>query len=156
MNSPHDAPIDQALAYRLHRTNRMLLTHLGRFLDAHHSDLGPEQFFIVMKLHEAGPLAQNALVEVALDDGPNVSRLVERLVRAGLVERAEDPTDRRARVLELTQDGHALADRLRDDVAEERRIVFEGISDRALATLASVLDRVDANLRTALADARRD
>ncbi len=155
-DSPHHSPIEQALAYRLHRSNRLLLTHLGRFLDAHDSELTPEKFFIVMKLHETGPLSQSALVEVALDDGPNVSRLVERLVVAGFVERTEDPDDRRARVLALTRQGKARARRLAGDVRAEREIVFAGVSDSDLATLTSVLDQVDANLRPVLADRSGD
>ena len=55
----HVSPIEDALAYQIHRTNRLLLTHLGRFLESHGTELSPEKFFIVMKLHEAGPLPQS-------------------------------------------------------------------------------------------------
>jgi len=146
----HGSTIEDAYAYRIHRTNRLLSTHLARFLAGRSSELTPEKFFILMKLHEAGPLPQNALIDVTLGDGPNVSRLVERLVVSGLVERAEDPNDRRARVLELTAEGSALARRLADDVVDERRVVFAGVSEHDLDTLGAVLDRLDANLRPSL------
>jgi DNA-binding MarR family transcriptional regulator len=146
----HQSPIEEAVAYRIHRTNRLLLTHLARFLDSHSGELSPEKYFIVMKLHEAGPLPQSELVEVALDDGPNVSRLVERLVTAGLVQRTENPSDRRARVLDLTAEGRSLARRLEADIADERGIVFDRISDRDLDALKSVLDQLVANIRPAL------
>lgn len=142
--------IDEAVAYRVHQTNRLLLTHLGRFLDSHNGDLSPEKYFIVSKLGQAGPMAQNELVEVALDDGPNVSRLVERLVKAGLVERTENPNDRRARVLDLTADGRTLAARIESGVVEERQRVFNGISDEDLKTFNSVLDQINANVRPSL------
>lgn len=146
----HVSRIEEAVAYRIHRTNRLLLTHLGRFLDTHGADLTPEKYFIIMKLHETGPLPQNDLVEVALDDGPNVSRLIERLVATGLVERTEDPTDRRARVIELTTAGRTLANRLAADTPEERRVVFDGITHNDLDALTKILDRLDHNLRPAL------
>lgn len=148
--NPKPAPIEQAVAYRIHQTNRLLLTHLGRFLDSHGADLTPEKYFIIMKLHEAGPLAQGELVEVALDDGPNVSRLVDRLVKADLIERTENPTDRRARVLELTAEGQALAGRIDGEVQRVRDTVFEGITAAELAAFNAVLDRVNANVRPAL------
>lgn len=40
------------------------------------------------------------------------SQLLDRLVRRGLVRRAEDPDDRRFKRLELTEDGERLASRI--------------------------------------------
>jgi DNA-binding MarR family transcriptional regulator len=40
---------------------------------------------------------------------PSVSRAVDGLVKRGLVARAEDPADRRQRLLTLTEDGRALS-----------------------------------------------
>ena len=49
---------------------------------------------------------------VLLDsDLPGASRIATRLVREGLIDRREDPDDRRARLLTLTQAGRALIDR---------------------------------------------
>ena len=42
----------------------------------------------------------------------NLSRLAERLVSAGLVERCECPNDRRGQVLKITPEGRALRDRM--------------------------------------------
>lgn len=146
----HDSTIENAVAYQLHRTNRLLLTHLGRFLETHHSELTPETYFIVMKLYETGSLAQNELVEVALEDGPNVSRLVERLVKTGLVERREHPNDRRARLLELTAEGKSLAERVKSDQPGAREALFAGITESEIETVRSVLDRLNENARPML------
>lgn len=56
----------------------------------------------------------------------NATRLVERLVVAGLLDRRTDPADRRTLVLELTSEGQALVDRVMDD----RRSVISRILDR--------------------------
>lgn len=49
---------------------------------------------------------------VLLDaDLPAASRVASRLVTEGLVDRQEDPDDRRARLLTLTAEGRALIDR---------------------------------------------
>jgi DNA-binding MarR family transcriptional regulator len=47
----------------------------------------------------------------------NATRISEKLVRAGLVERSEDPTDRRFVTLSLTGEGERLVER----VIEHRR-----------------------------------
>jgi DNA-binding MarR family transcriptional regulator len=56
----------------------------------------------------------------------NATRLVERLVVAGLLDRRDDPTDRRNLVLELTPEGH----RLLEQVMEHRRVAITEILDR--------------------------
>jgi DNA-binding MarR family transcriptional regulator len=56
----------------------------------------------------------------------NATRAVDRLVAAGLLDRREDPTDRRNLVLELTAKGDDLVER----VMEERRLAIGAILDR--------------------------
>lgn len=147
----HDSPrLDDAVAYRIHRTNRLLLTHLGRFLETSRHGLTPEKWFILARLRQDGPLRQVELTEPALEDAPNVSRLVESLVEAKLVERQPDPGDRRSRVLSLSADGTALAHELHERAVLERRRVFDGFSSADLKTLTETLDRLDANVRPTL------
>ncbi len=142
--------LDDAVAFRLHRTNRLLLTHLSRFLGSRTRGVSPEKWFVLARLRESGPLHQVRLTDPALVDAPNISRLVDSLVRSGLVERHADPTDRRSRVLQLTAEGRELTDDLLAAVVEERRRVFDGFSDSELATLTTALDRLDGNVRALL------
>lgn len=69
----------------------------------------------------------------------NATRLVERLVVAGLVDRRDDPADRRNLVLELSAAGYDLVNRVMDD----RRVAIGRILDRMPAAsrreLVSVL-----------------
>jgi len=55
------------------------------------------------------------LVAVAAGLGvssPNASRICDRLLKAGMLDRTEDPHDRRHVTLTLTSDGEALIDRV--------------------------------------------
>lgn len=56
----------------------------------------------------------------------NATRTVDRLVTAGLLDRSDDPTDRRNLVLELTPEGHELVKRVMND----RRAAIADILDR--------------------------
>ena len=56
--------------------------------------------------------------------------------RADLVQRTEDPTDRRAKVLSLTEEGRALANSIEDELIRLCRDVFGDIDPADLeATL---------------------
>jgi MarR family transcriptional regulator for hemolysin len=52
-------------------------------------------------------IRQNALAEELGVEGPSLVRLLDRLVEDGLVERREDPADRRAKTVHLTSAGQA-------------------------------------------------
>ena len=69
------------------------------------------------------------------------SRLVDGLVRRGLVERTEHPDDRRTRALALSPDGDALLRRLERTRAEAQLSLAAQLSesDRALVARAMAL-----------------
>ncbi len=97
-----------------------------------------------LKRHESirqGPLAD--LIEV---EPITLSRMVDRLAEAGLVERHADPTDRRAWQLYLTPRAHALLGDMRrttDTLTEE---ATEGLSAAERDQLIALVGRVRCNL----------
>jgi DNA-binding MarR family transcriptional regulator len=153
VNRHASADLDEALAFRIHRTNRLLRTHLGRFLELHEPGLSPEQWFLMARIAQHGPVRQVALAEPVLGDPPNVSRLIDALVERGYVARSPDPADRRSWLVSLTALGRRRADRVLRRVVSERQLVFDGLTERELAAMVSTLDRIDDNLRALLADA---
>jgi DNA-binding MarR family transcriptional regulator len=73
-----------------------------------------------------GPMRPTALSEVLATGASHVSKIVRRLENDGLVERATDPSDRRATLVSLTDAGeeaargvYALGDRMIAEVLDE-------------------------------------
>src|SRR3546814_469167 len=88
-----------------------------------------------------GPLAE--LIEV---EPITLSRMVDRLAEAELVERRADPTDRRAWLLHLTPRARTLLDdmrRMTDRLAEE---ATEGLSEAERSQLIALVGRVRCKL----------
>lgn len=144
--------LEDAVAFRIHRANRLLLTHLSRFLEMSDRNLTPEKWFLLARIHQDQPVRQVDLTEPALEDAPNVSRLVESLVTADLVSRDTDPVDRRSRILSVTPSGRELCEELNERVVIERLRVFDGFSEAELTALTDALDRLESNVRTALSN----
>jgi DNA-binding MarR family transcriptional regulator len=68
--------------------------------------LTPSQSEVLRILHDHEPLTLTGLGELLVcESGTNPSRLVDRLVAAGLVERTTATDDRRQVTLTLTEDG---------------------------------------------------
>jgi DNA-binding MarR family transcriptional regulator len=73
-------------------------------------------------------------------------RMVDRLEKAGLVERRDDPCDRRTWRLYLTEAADCQMGRLADFAEGVFHEALAGFSDSEHATLLALLDRVRANL----------
>jgi MarR family transcriptional regulator for hemolysin len=76
-----------------------------------------------------GEPRQNALAEAIGIEGPTLVRLLDQLCSANLVVRQEDPTDRRAKILRLTETGAAVVAAIETEFAALRERVFAGVSD---------------------------
>lgn len=128
------------------RTNRRLSETLGRELE---QSVGiPLVFFDVLIHVAAAPetrLTMSRLsTDVALTTG-GVTRLVDRMVDAGLVERQNCPNDRRSIHVVLTPEGQAVlgqAVAAHVDGIERHLMAHLNVSDRAdlVRVLSKVLD----------------
>lgn len=97
-----------------------------------------------LKRHEGirqGPLAE--LIEV---EPITLSRMVDRLVEAELVERRADPADRRAWQLYLTPRAVELLNGMRPIADALTAEAIEGLSPAEIDQLLGLVERVRANL----------
>lgn len=151
MNSRR-APLrpDETLGYLLSDIVRLMTARFDARARAH--GITRAQWSLVAALVRAEGASQAQLAEVLQVTPMAIGRLVDRMEKAGWVERRSEPGDRRAHRLYLTERAHAVRPRLRLlsasteeealaglDEAERRSLVAElaGIRSR-LAQLAPV------------------
>ncbi|MEN4922905.1 MarR family transcriptional regulator [Achromobacter spanius] len=99
---------------------------------------------------------QGALAEALGVEGPSLVRVLDQLVAAGLMERREDPHDRRARTLHLTDAGQALRAQVEDVLVELRRRIFNGVSESDLEACQRVFETLKVSLGRSGAGAQED
>lgn len=87
---------------------------------------------------------QGELAEEIGIEGPSLVRLIDLLAAEGLVERQEDPTDRRAKILQITPLGEAKVEETLKVLRRVRAELYKGISADELATTFDVLRRIEA------------
>ena len=73
-----------------------------------HEDMSPPHFEIVKTLEEAGTLHITEIGERLQIPGPQLTRLMDRLVGLGIIERQTDPADRRTINVRLTGRGRSV------------------------------------------------
>jgi DNA-binding MarR family transcriptional regulator len=87
------------------------------------------------------PMSMRELADALVIDPPNATTLVDDLERLGLVTRGPHPTDRRAKLVELTTKGKALA-RKANDILATPPPALTALSDEDLESMRAILERV--------------
>jgi MarR family transcriptional regulator for hemolysin len=72
-------------------------------------------------------------------EASSLVRLVDHLIESGLLERRDDPQDRRAKILELTVEGKKTADLMEQALIPFRRELFSGVARADVETCLRVL-----------------
>jgi DNA-binding MarR family transcriptional regulator len=99
-------------------------------------DLTPQQVGLLRMLDE--PMSMRAYAEDLSCDPSNVTGLIDRAERLGLVERLPDPLDRRVRMLTLTAKGRSTRTRVNGDLASGLAGAL-GVSANDASQLAGLL-----------------
>jgi MarR family transcriptional regulator for hemolysin len=76
-------------------------------------------------------------------EGPSLVRLLDQLETLKLVVRRDDPTDRRAKGLWLTEEGERLAARMEDVLDTLRARILRDVADADLEAAIRVLQAFD-------------
>ncbi|BAV72223.1 MarR family transcriptional regulator [Pseudomonas chlororaphis subsp. aurantiaca] len=82
---------------------------------------------------------QVTVAQAAGMESPSLVRLLDQLCSAGYVCRTEDPHDRRARCLSLTDTGRELVQSVEGELVRLRREVLEGITAADLEAALKVI-----------------
>ena len=138
-----------ALVGRLLRAGHLADRELARGLAGH--GLQPGWFDLLAALRRAGrpyELNPTDLMAATMLSSGGITKRLDRLVEAGLVERRPDPGDRRGTLVRLTRTGRAVIDRaIETHVANEERLLRVLSSagkrrlDRLLRRLLTGLDK---------------
>jgi MarR family transcriptional regulator, transcriptional regulator for hemolysin len=80
-------------------------------------------------------------------EGPSLVRLLDTLNAKGMLQRAEDPTDRRAKLLSLTPEGLAVVGRIRQTVQALELELMEPFNDDEIACVANFILKLERTIK---------
>ena len=108
-----------------------------------HPGLDAASYALLVHLFHTGPVRAAEIVELTGLDKSTVSRQIARLEDLELLERAVDLADGRARIVQLTQNGH---DRLEAVRMARRQLLWEKLDSwtaEDMRTLSTLLGRLN-------------
>jgi DNA-binding MarR family transcriptional regulator len=145
---PHAQALERrkalALVQRIAADIRLLAAHSAERFGIHVTD-----FYVLLLLYRAGPgctVPVGSLQKALGFTSGGMTRRLDRMEQAELVERVHDPADRRAWLARLTRNGRALAAKIRSARASQLQDAYRELSDAEWRTLSQLLARIGSRL----------
>jgi len=88
------------------------------------------------------------IAERMIDRAPDVTRRIDALVKAGLVERDRSDEDRRVVLTRITKKGLALLEKMHPEMVAREQKLLESIPDQDLAELTRVCEQLLAAMQS--------
>jgi DNA-binding MarR family transcriptional regulator len=104
--------------------------------------LSVAQFYTLDAVGMQGQLTLNELADTLYITPSTASRTVDELVRKGLVERCQDPTDRRAVCLSLTPLGQELFEALRQHLIQRQLAILQQLDADSRRDVLTALQKL--------------
>lgn len=109
-----------------------------------------EQWTVLKQLSFVEHLTQKALAEKADKDQATLTKILDLLEKRDLVKRLPNPDDRRSYLIEITNEGRVLTEKVLPHVENLYTTIFEGISEEKLRSFVSVLQDIQLNVKNKL------
>ncbi|MFC1485767.1 MarR family winged helix-turn-helix transcriptional regulator [Candidatus Latescibacterota bacterium] len=108
------------------------------------------QFNILMLLKyqsKDGKISQTGLSHMLLVRRPNVTGLIDRMEKLGLIRRVADPVDRRVNYIEMTKKGAKIVEKLHSIYYRRLDEVMSVLPEHAYDNLCGYLESIRKNMK---------
>lgn len=138
------APLDKYFSYAVAAAHRKLHTHLNGQLRAF--GIQVETWRILETLDQTDGLTMSGLAEIVLMNPPAMTKLVDRMVADGLVQRQIGIEDQRRVTLILTDMGAELVLNVRLPASEQNDAILAQLGPEKVKLIHEALEILDQNL----------
>ena len=132
-------------SFRLGALSRDLARYFNSRLAEYNLTIGQALVLYQLLDNEKSPIKD--IASVLELDSPSVSRLIDKLYKDGLVERVEDPDDRRALNISLTAKGIEAAKKALKISADFNELIKKTVGNKDYSSLELSLNKIKNLLR---------
>jgi MarR family transcriptional regulator for hemolysin len=145
---------ERNIGFLLHDVARLMRKRFEQ--NARDLGLTRSQCQVLAHLSRHEGIQQGSLAEILEVEPITLTRILDRLEEAGLVERGAHPTDRRVRLLRLTKRAHPMLNEIFAIGAITRSEALDGVAEAERDRLFGILASMKANLLGKAASANGD
>ena len=138
--------LDQSAGYLINMTALLLKREFNSAIKNNSIDVTPEQWAILNRLNEKSGLTQKEVARLTFKDNANITRMVDKLEKKGLVTRQADLNDRRTWNLSITKKGIEIRDLVEPLAVDILNKISKGISKSEMESYNYISKKIIDNL----------
>jgi MarR family transcriptional regulator for hemolysin len=139
MSDLPESPLGERFSAAVHNTARGWRLLIDKQLK--HLGIGQAGWMTIAMIAKSGaPMSQRALADLVGVEGPSMVSMLDRLEREGFVTRAPCPTDRRVKLVHLTEAGTTLYQQVREQAQAVRTALLGDIDPDQLKAATELLE----------------
>lgn len=142
----NDYNLKKSLGFKLDRASRLTTLNFNKNLKENNIILTAEQWGIINFLLEEDGINQNQIGKLINKDHTCVSRLIDTLIKKGIINKEISLEDKRVNLIYLTKAGKELQNKAADTVRHSLDKVFKNVSEEEKEIFSIVLDKIIKNL----------
>ena len=137
---PARSPSLNSVGFLMNRAQMRLREGIVAALEG--TGLQPGHLAVLGTLTDCGSMSQRALGELSHIEKSSMVLIIDSLERAGWVRRGRDPNDRRAHLVQMTEDGVRRFESLGQRLVEAQEGFLHALSQRERALLIDLLKQL--------------
>ncbi len=141
---------EQCIFYHLAKTNQTGSKVWGKAMSGF--SVTATQGMVLNFLHDGDRITSKELGDRTMLDSATLTGILDRLEKAGLVERLQHPTDRRAITVALTIKGQSVAKKTYAEIERANEVFLKCLSKKEQVSLKSMLEKIRDHSDQALSD----
>ena len=136
---------NKRIGFLLERTTRIAKLSFTKAFKNLGVDITPEQWIVIDTVNKNGTMSQKSIGQLSFKNAPTISRIIDNLVKKGLVDRTGEKGDRRKTSISITSEGAELIGLCQAEIDRLRNLSWEGLSDTDYEEFTRILDKIFEN-----------
>ena len=127
-----------------------LIVHMNRYAKTysksamHNSDFSTQDEFVyLINLRAFGPMTKMELIKKNIQEKPAGMQIINRLIQQGWIKQQDSETDKRSKILRITNKGLKALDNQMDNIRHATRIVTGNLTHPEKMELIRLLNKLD-------------
>lgn len=139
--------IDEIIFYTLEKSIKVYRKFAQNQILKHGYDITIDQWLVLKTMQENKHISQNQIAELVFKDFASITRIIELLVKKKYVQRKIDNNDRRKFVLDITEEGHKIIEKIYPIVIENRTKALADFGIEEINNLKTQLEKIITNCK---------
>lgn len=139
--------IDEIIFYTLEKSIKVYRKYAQNQILKNGYDITIDQWLVLKTLQENKNLSQNQIAELVFKDFASITRIIELLSKKKYIQRTINSNDRRKFVLDITEEGNKIIEKIYPIVIENRAKALTDFNLEEINNLKAQLDKIINNCK---------